>query len=132
MKLSGMMVILSLAAPLAAAQNNNPDAGTKNPGYSNYTNRTITVSDPNGTPHDESQDYAESSADRAINQKIREKLSGGWLTKGYDTIGLKTAQGNVTITGTVEKTSDVQKITDEVRKVDGVKNITNNVTVKSK
>ena len=131
MKLLVIMLILGLAAPLAAAQNN-PNAGTKSPGYLNYSNRTVTVLDPTGAPQDESQDYAETNADRIINKKIREKLGGGWISSGYDTIGLKTTQGNVTITGTVETTSEVQKITDEVRKVDGVKNITNNVTVRSK
>lgn len=74
-------------------------------------------------------DFAATDDDRALNAKIREKLKGGWLSKGYDTIILRTNNGIVIISGFVEKPEDVQKVSDKVKEVDGVKGVNNLVTV---
>ena len=46
-------------------------------------------------------DFAATDADRQLNSRIRDKLSNGWFTTGYDTIVLKTTNGVVVVTGTV-------------------------------
>lgn len=61
-----------------------------------------------------SQDFASNSQDRQLNAKIRDKLSNGWFSKGYETLVLKTSNGVVTISGTVDKLEDVKKTSDQI------------------
>lgn len=79
-----------------------------------------------------SQDFAATPQDRQLNVKIREKLNGAWFSKGYDTFIIKTSNGVVVISGTVEKTDDVKKIGDQIKRVEGVKSVTNQLNTKSK
>lgn len=89
-------------------------------------NSWYTISDNTSTkPMMSSQDSAATDSDRMINDKIRNKLRGGWFSKAYDNVTVRTVNGNVTVEGTVEKRDDIQKVTDEIRKVDGVKNVNN-------
>lgn len=74
------------------------------------------------------QDTAATDQDRQLNAKIRDKLSGGWFTKGFDALILRTNNGFVVITGTVDQPQDVQKVNDQLKDVDGVKSIDNRVT----
>lgn len=67
------------------------------------------------------QDYAETNSDRQLNLKIRDKLNGGWFTKGYETIVIRSNKGAVTIIGTVEKFDDIQKIHDQLKDMDGIR-----------
>jgi len=79
------------------------------------------------------QDSAASFQDRQLNAKIRDKLSGGLFSKDYDKkIVLKTANGMVLITGTVDKDDDIQKVTDKVKDIEGVKSVDNQLSVKNK
>lgn len=76
------------------------------------------------------QDFAATSQDRMLNAKIREKLNGGWLSKGYQTLVIKTTDGVVVITGTVDKPEDIKKISDQVKSIEGVRSINNRAVVK--
>lgn len=96
--------------------------------YNSQSNRNY-VADNTASDTKYSQDTAATDADRNINKKIREKLGDGWFTKGYKNIQLNTSNGNVTVTGFVNKDSDVQYITDEIKKIDGVKAVNNQITV---
>lgn len=78
------------------------------------------------------QDKASNMEDRQINARIRDKISNGWFLKGNDTLIIRTANGIVVISGTVEKPEDVQKVQDQVKSVDGVKSVNNQLTVKNK
>jgi osmotically-inducible protein OsmY len=78
-----------------------------------------------------SQDYAASENDRKINANIRKELSGGWFSKGYDAIMIRTTDGAVVITGVVDTPNDIQTINNAVKKVDGVKSVNNQVTPRS-
>lgn len=78
------------------------------------------------------QDKAATDQDRVINAKIREKLNGGWLSKGFDALVIRTANGIVVITGSVDTPADVQKVNEHVRSVEGVKSVNNQVNVKGK
>jgi osmotically-inducible protein OsmY len=75
------------------------------------------------------QDFAATYADRQLNARIRDKVSGGWLSKGYETLVLKTANGIVIITGNVKKPEEVQKITQELKGIEGVKAVNNQLTI---
>jgi len=79
-----------------------------------------------------SKDFAATDSDKQINEKIRDKLSGGWFNKGYDNLVIRTTNGIVTVSGTVNKFDDIQKVSDEIKKVDGVKSVNNQLTVRNK
>jgi osmotically-inducible protein OsmY len=87
-------------------------------------------SDSNKTKY--SQDFAATPLDQQINTKIRDKLSSGWFSKGYDNLTLNTTNGSVTVSGTVNKTEDVQNIADKIRNVDGVKSVNTQLIVQSR
>jgi osmotically-inducible protein OsmY len=54
------------------------------------------------------------------------------LFKGYETLILRTTNGIVIISGTVDHSDDVQKINDQVKSVEGVKSVNNQLNVKNK
>lgn len=83
------------------------------------------------TETDYPRDHAASESDRAINSKIRDRLSG-WFTKGYETVILTTENGIVTITGFVETPDEVQKLNKEAKNIEGVKTVNNKVSVQPK
>jgi|GEM_PF-3457505 len=76
------------------------------------------------------QDYAETEQDKIINGKIRDKLSSGWFVKGNDRVSVKTINGAVTISGVVDNYDDIQKVNDQLKGIDGVKSISNQLSVK--
>ena len=78
------------------------------------------------------QDTAASNEDRQINNKIRERLSNGWFSKTYDTLVIRTNNGVVTITGTVERQDDVQNVGDQVKGIAGVRSVNNQLRVGSR
>lgn len=69
------------------------------------------------------QDAASSYEDRQLNAYIRERLSGGWFSKNYDTIQLRTANGVVVISGTLDKPDDIQKINDLLIDIPGARTV---------
>lgn len=70
-------------------------------------------------------DVASNAQDRQINAKIRHRLSDGWFSKGYESIVIRTNNGVVIISGTVDKPEDIQLISDEVKAIDGVRSVIN-------
>lgn len=77
-------------------------------------------------------DVATTAQDRQLNAKIRDKLSNGWFSKGYDTLVLRTTNGAIAITGNVDKAEDIQKISDQVKNVDGVRSVDNQVRLNNR
>lgn len=105
-------------------------------------NNQITVTGKNTAYNDDStatkmrsaekkypQDTAATDADRALNAKIRDKLSG-WFTNDYEQVVIKTNNGVVTISGFVEKYDDIQKVNDKLKDVSGVKSVNNQLSAK--
>ena len=76
------------------------------------------------------QDFAATETDRQINSKIREKLNSGWFSKGYETVIIRTSNGVVILTGTVDDATEAQKISDNAKTVDGVVAVNNQLQVK--
>lgn len=77
------------------------------------------------------EDAASTPEDKEINRKIRDKLSNLGI-KGYETIFIRTQNGIVMISGSVDKVDDLLKIRDQVKSVEGVKSVNNQVTAKTK
>jgi len=72
---------------------------------------------------------APANSDAALQKKIHDKISSGVFVKGYDRVKVEVKNGDVLLTGSVNTAADKDKVEKEVRKVDGVKNVTDKVTV---
>lgn len=77
------------------------------------------------------QDSAATLEDRQLNARIRDKLNNGWFSKGYETLILRTSNGVVVISGTVDKSEDVQKIGDQVKEVEGTRSVNNQLSTRN-
>ena len=107
-----------------------------------YVNNQINIAKEKSDTYSESQlqdsekkypqDFASNSEDRQLNAKIRDKLSNGWFSKGYETIVIRTTNGVVVISGSVDKPEDIKKINDEIKNIEGAKSINNQLTVKNR
>ncbi len=81
---------------------------------------------PNGMLNDQ----AENDADRAINQKIRQALvEDVMLSPHVKTIRIITANGIVTLRGTVFGEKEKNEIAKRVKGVAGVKNVDNQIEI---
>jgi len=76
------------------------------------------------------KDRAATPADRDLQAKVRDKISGGWFGKENETIVLVTENGIVTISGTVDRVEDIDNYNKKIKEVDGVKEIRNNLKLK--
>jgi len=70
-------------------------------------------------------------SDQELLKKIRNKISSGWFSKGYDEVDVKVTNGNVTLGGTVNTMDDRKKVEKDVREISGVRSVNNQVTVQS-
>ncbi len=75
---------------------------------------------------------ASNPQDRQLNARIRDKLSNGWFSKGYETLVIRTTNGVVIIGGTVDKPEDIQKIIDQIKDIEGVRSVNNNLKVNNR
>lgn len=87
------------------------------------------ASKPKAASASSQPDYAETEADRALNQRIRDQLSSGWDSSGYEALILTTRNGVVIINGTVDTVSDAQKVEAQLKGIDGVREVRNNLTL---
>jgi osmotically-inducible protein OsmY len=78
------------------------------------------------------QDSASSSQDRQLNAKIRDKLGSGWFSNGYENLLIRTANGVVTVSGSVDKDEDIQKINAQIKDIEGVRSVNNDLNVRNK
>jgi len=79
-----------------------------------------------------SRDFAASPQDKQINDKIRDKLSSGWFSKGYDALIIRTSDGFVVITGTVDSPEDIQKIRERIKGIEGIRTVNTQLNVKNR
>jgi osmotically-inducible protein OsmY len=77
------------------------------------------------------QDTASNAEDRQLNAKIRDKLNNGWFSNGYEALVIRTTNGVVIISGSVDKPEDTQKIGNQIENIEGVKSVNNQLTVKN-
>lgn len=141
-----IFVVLGAIATLSAAQNN-PQSDRYNQGNYNdeYQNsirqmREVASGKGNLKSYSESQledsekknpqDTVASSQDRQINAEIREKLNSGWNSQGNRSFVLYTANGVVTILGTVDSSDEIDNIIAQIKAVDGVQGVNSKLSVK--
>lgn len=75
------------------------------------------------------QDKAATIFDRQLNAKIRDKVSNGWFSQGYKTIALRTNNGVVLITGSLDNRDDLQKLIDKIREIEGIRSVDNQIVI---
>lgn len=102
-----------------------------NPNSSSYYN-------PSGSSYSNAKDpysgsssatYSETSGDQELARRIREKISSGWFSRGYDRVSVQVNNGAVIIQGVVKSQADKDKVEKEIRDIDGVKSLTSHVNV---
>lgn len=76
-------------------------------------------------------DTFNSDADRALGQRIRDAIKGGWFSKGYEQVSLDVNNGIVTLKGFVISLDDKKKVENAVKDVNGVNNVNNQLTVQA-
>lgn len=64
-----------------------------------------------------------SASDQEIAKQVKDKLSSGWFSKGYDQVNVQVNNGNVLLQGTVPSWDDKEKLEKEIRSIDGVRGI---------
>lgn len=97
----------------------------------NVTGTRETSETKNNVNNKYAQDSAATEEDRQLNAKIRDNIKGGWFSREYDTLVLRTSNGIVVISGVVDNQDDAQKINDRVKKVEGVRSVSNQLDVKN-
>lgn len=90
----------------------------------------LNVQDTN-TKDSRQRSYAQNQnlSDQEIANKIRDKISSGWFSKGYDQVDVQVNNGMVILQGFVNSQDDRAKVEKEIRNIDGVKNINNQLAV---
>ncbi|MBA3239340.1 MAG: BON domain-containing protein [Parachlamydiaceae bacterium] len=115
-------------------QRNDNTYGSQNDSTQRSSNQSNTrTTSGSNTQYDQkySQDTASNTQDRELNAKIRNQLSDGWFSTSYETVVLKTNNGVVTLSGTVDKMEDGQKLVGDIKAIEGVKSVNNQLTVKN-
>ncbi|MBA3721660.1 MAG: BON domain-containing protein [Parachlamydiaceae bacterium] len=54
------------------------------------------------------------------------------VSKGYKTLVIRTTNGVVVVSGTVDKVEDIQKISNLIKDVEGVKSVDNQLSVRNR
>lgn len=111
--------------PTTTTTTTTPSFSTSND--ARFQNQTATT----GQFQTKGQDFAATEQDKLINTQIRDRLSNLGL-RGYETIILRTQNGIVMISGSVDKVDDLMKIRDQIKNIDGVKSVNNQVTAKNR
>lgn len=92
--------------------------------YISYGNQAST------TDMQYADDTATTSQDKQLNDKIRERLKGISFARVNDTLVIRTNNGVVIISGSVNNDEEAKKIVDQIRAVVGVKTVSNQLMVK--
>lgn len=115
--------------PYYQYQNNSPRSYTSD-AYDANGNKVTVVSDSKDRPF--AQDTAATAADAQLNKRIRDKISKGWLWDSYKEVILNTANGVVTLNGTVDSVDDQKKLVNEIPKIEGVRSVISQLRIKDR
>lgn len=75
------------------------------------------------------KDQYKTESDRAVNNRIREQITG-WFSDHFKEIVLRTSEGVVVIDGFVYTPEDQKKLLEEIEQINGVKHVVNNTKIK--
>lgn len=99
--------------------------------------RSDQYSDDQDDDDQDDQDYDQQSdmrspnaADRDLDKRVRDAISSGWFSRGYQGVRIRINNGNVMLRGIVDSEENKKKVEDTVRKIDGVKQVDNQIRVK--
>jgi len=131
---------LSTAVLVVGCHKNNNDAAnpdeTSGTGTSTEMNGTGSGTDMNtppaadsAAPAGDSQTMGDKVDDGVITTKVKSALLADDTVKGLD-INVDTAQGVVSLSGTVDSQAQIDKATQLAKGVEGVKDVQNQLTVK--
>lgn len=116
---------------------NNPHAnpqGYYHQGSGNLSDNVYTH--PAATASDRSLDQvsgnAKSVSDNEILNRIRKKIGSGWFSNEFEKVSYDVNNGNVLLRGTVNSLDEKDKAEQNVKKIEGVKSVTNEITVTGK
>jgi osmotically-inducible protein OsmY len=68
-------------------------------------------------------------SDQELIKKVHDKISSGWLAKGYEKVTTQVFNGSVTLQGSVPTWDDKEKLEKEIRNIEGVKNLNSQLRV---
>ncbi len=75
-----------------------------------------------------SYNQSSSASDQELTKKIKDKLSEGYYSNGFDQVNVQVNKGVVTLTGRVRTSDDKVKIETEVLEIEGVKDLKSKIT----
>lgn len=78
----------------------------------------------------ETTDVSRVSSDQKVEQAVKDSISSGLFSKGYDRVTVRVNNGHVILGGFVSTMDDKNKVEKEVQKVEGVRSLSNNIQVK--
>lgn len=102
-----------------ALYNNLEVQGERSGDKSNQQNYRSEEKDRNASPQD-------------MDKKVRDAISKGWFSKGYEGVQVNVNGGNVTLRGFVNTWDEKKDVEKKIRNIDGVKNVDNQLNVKEK
>ncbi len=100
--------------------------------YNDSQTANDTTATSQSSPNDFPQDRGTTESDKQLNQKIRDKVSRGWVTNSFKDVALNTNNGYVTLDGVVESPSELKKLVEKIQKIDGVRGVQSNLSVKNR
>lgn len=72
-----------------------------------------------------------SPEDRDLHGRVREAISSGWFSKGFEGVVIRVNNGNVMLRGIVDSDENRNKVEDIVKKIEGVKQVNNQIRVRA-
>jgi len=121
MKVLGLIASLFLLLAIAACSKSDNRSGSSSP---STTNQTASNTAPTAS------DQPENETDRKIVQDVRQALtSDSSLSTSAQNVTVVSANGTVTLRGSVKDSSEKQKVGDKAMQVAGVTNVDNQLTV---
>jgi len=121
MKVLGLIASLFLLLAIAACSKSDNRSGSSSP---STTNQAASNTAPTAS------DQPENETDRKIVQDVRQALtSDSSLSTSAQNVTVVSANGTVTLRGSVKDSSEKQKVGDKAMQVAGVTNVDNQLTV---
>lgn len=104
------------------------------PGVREINNR-LNVQDSRNNPtqpKDFPQDRSASPADDQLNQRIRDKISRGWLWNNFTEISLNTSNGVVTLNGRLNNKDEERTLITDIQNIPGVRSVRSNLNINNR
>lgn len=128
-----------LASSLVFGANQNSQTNSANNSSNNSSNAKSSgqFGKVPGGPHDRGpngrylsmNDDQMMTTDQKLTKQIKDKLAGGFFSKGFDQVSVDVRDSNVTLSGSVPTAADKDKIEKEIRTMKGVRSLASQIKV---